>query len=143
MADKISFVTTLNPQSPEIDFLTDKINEESEALGIAEKAYPFGIFIRDTETQRLLGGCNGSIVYGSIYTDQLWVDPAERGKGLGRKLMEKVHQLGREKNCKAATVGTISFQGAQPFYEKLGYQVEFVREGYVNNSTMIYLKKSL
>ncbi|CAL8122622.1 unnamed protein product [Orchesella dallaii] len=141
-----------NPSTNEIDFLTEKINTESRALNIPGDAYPFGIFLKKRNTTsassseaeaEIVGGCNGSIVYGSIYTDQLWVHPDYRGKGLGKMLMEKVHQLGKRKQCTLATVGTMSFQGAQKFYESLGYQVEFVRDGYVNGATMIYLKKYL
>lgn len=145
---EIEITTTFTPNTSEIDFLTRMINEESKAQNIKEEAYPFGIFIRNKkaatpEKDVLIGGCNGSVVYGSIYTDQLWVSPEHRGKGYGKLLMERVHQLGQTKNCKTATVGTMSFQGTQSFYESLGYQVEFVREGYTNESRMIYLKKTL
>lgn len=134
---KIEFTST--PESADIDFLTQKINEETPEFG---SAFPFAFFIRD-DLNEIIAGCNGSVVFGSIYTDQLWVDPNHRSSGLGHKLMMKVHDYGREKGCTMTTVATMTFQGAKAFYEKLGYIVDFERTGYTQNSSCIFLKRSL
>ena len=123
----------------DIDFLTEKINQETAAFG---SAHPFAFIVRD-EINQIIAGCNGSVIFGSIYTDQLWVHPEHRGKGLGHKLMAKVHDYGREHECAMATVATMSFQGAKAFYEKLGYVVDFERAGYTQNTSCIFLKRSL
>ena len=136
--NNFTFKTTTAPSTHEIDFLTQKINEEAESSG---KAYPFAIHVQD-ETGEMIAGCNGSIIFGAIYTDQLWVHPAQRGKGIGVKLMQHVHAFGKEQGCKLATVTTMSFQ-APGFYEKLGYTIDFSQEGYENNSTCVYLSRNL
>ena len=74
---------TLMPTSQDIDFLTQKINEETAEFG---SAYPFAFFIRN-DADEIIAGCNGSIIFGSIYTDQLWVHPEYRKSGLGHNLM--------------------------------------------------------
>lgn len=130
---------TLSPDNKDIDFLTQKINEETPNFGTA---YPFGCFIRD-ETGKIIAGCNGSVVYGTIYTDQLCVHPHYRKQGLGRKLMEHVHEYARQSGCTLATVATMSFQGVQTFYEKLGYEVDFERKGYTSDSSCLFLKRKL
>lgn len=130
---------TSTPESADIDFLTQKINTETPDFG---SSFPFAFFIRD-DNQQIMAGCNGSVVYGSIYTDQLWVDIPYRQTGLGLKLMEAVHKLGIEQGCQMATVATMSFQGAQTFYEKLGYIVDFEREGYAESSSCLFLRKNL
>jgi GNAT superfamily N-acetyltransferase len=127
------------PSSTNIKFLGDKINQESIEYG---DAYNFGLFVYD-EDNTIIGGANGSIIFGGIYTDQLWVDNKFRGTSLGRKIMEKVDDFGRENGCKMASVTTMSFQNAKGFYEKLGYRVDFERNGYVMGSSMIFLSKSL
>lgn len=134
-------ITGLNvaPDHADIHFLTLKINEETPKYGAA---YPFGFFIRD-EMNQIIAGCNGSAIYGVIYTDQLWVALNHRKSGLGRKLMEQVHDYGREADCKMATVTTMDFQQARSFYEKLGYKCDFERSGYVKNSMCYFLKKPL
>ena len=133
----IEFTST--PQSSEIDFLTQKINQETSEFG---SAYPFAFFIRN-EVGEIIAGCNGSVVFGGIYTDQLWVRPDHRGSGFGLKLMKQVHDYGLKLGCQIATVSTMSFQGANTFYEKLGYVVDFERNGYANYSSCLFLKKDL
>lgn len=123
----------------EINFLTEQINKETLSFGVA---YSFGFCIKN-EIEEIIAGCNGSVIFGTIYTDQLWVNPKYRKLGLGRKLLDKVHRYGREQGCTMATVNTMNFQGSQGFYEKMGYIVDFERKGYVKNSSCIFLKKDL
>ncbi len=133
------FEHTSTPASADIDFLTRKINQEGSEFG---EAHPFAFFMRDKKKQ-IIAGCNGSVIFGSIYTDQLWVHPDHRKKGFGRQLMEAVHDYGRTLGCSMATVATMSFQGAQSFYERLGYFSDFERAGYTQNSSCIFLKRAL
>lgn len=128
-----------SPRHQDIDFLTQRINEASPNH---EPAYCFAFFIRDGNGE-IIAGCNGSVVFGSIYTDQLWVHPDYRKRGLGQKLMNAVHAYGQEHGCHMATVSTMDFQNAQSFYERLGYGIDFKRTGHSNNATCIYLKKTL
>ena len=69
---------TTNPHSADLDFLTQKINEETPDFG---SAYSFAFFMRDEE-RAIIAGCNGSLIFGSIFTDQLWVHKGHRRKGL-------------------------------------------------------------
>lgn len=130
---------TLTPSIEDINFLTQKINQELPEFG---SAYPFAFFVRNNAGD-IIAGCNGSVVFGSIYTDQLWVHPDHRKVGLGRKLMERVHVFGREAGSNSAIVTTMSFQNALSFYEKLGYQIEFEREGYASASSCLLLRRNL
>lgn len=129
----------LNPNSQDIDFLTDKINAESPEV---PPAYCFGFFIKNDKGE-IIAGCNGSVIFGEIYTDQLWVHPEYRKQGLGKRLMEQVHTYGHEVGCKMATVATMSFQNALQFYQQLGYEKEFERLGYAKNSSCILLRKQI
>lgn len=133
---------TLTPSNDDVNFLTQKINEESLMLGIQDIAYPFSIFLRN-HSNEIIGGCNGSIFYGAIYTDQLWVHENFRRQGLGRLLMENVHKLGLSKDCSMAVLCTMSFQGAQEFYSRLGYVQDFERPGYSNGGSCLFLRKML
>lgn len=130
---------TSSPLSQDIDFLTQKINQETPEFG---EAYTFAFFVRNEKNQ-IIAGCNGSVIFGSIYTDQLWVHPDHRSMGLGYQLMEAVHTYGRKCGCQIATVTTMSFQDAKTFYEKLGYVSDFERPGYTRSSSCIFLKRNL
>ena len=139
MKSPVNIQYTSTPASEDIDFLTQKINQETPEFG---EAHPFAFFIRD-ERNQIIAGCNGSVIFGSIYTDQLWVHPAHRKNGLAHQLMETVHDFGRKSGCSMATIATMSFQGAKTFYEKLGYVSDFERPGYTQNSSCLFLKRSL
>ncbi len=130
---------TLSPSSLDINYITEKINSETPSFG---SAFPFAFFIRN-EDNEMIAGVHGSVVYGSIYTDQLWVNSNYRSRGLARKLMGKVEKYGRSIGCTFASVCTMSFQNTKMFYEKLGYIVDFERGGYVNQSSCFFLKKVL
>lgn len=130
---------TKNPATSDIDFLTKQINQETSEYG---EAYPFAFFMRD-DAAKIIAGANGFVIYGAIYTDQLWVDKDYRGQGFAKKLMAKVHEFGKLEGCKIATVQTMSFQDAQSFYEKLGYVQDFNRAGYINGSNCIFMRKAL
>ena len=144
---------TSTPASEDIDFLTQKINQETPDLS---SAHPFAFFVRDEHNQ-IIAGCNGSVIFGSIYTDQLWVHPDHRKKGLGHKLMEAVHDYGRKSGCTMATVATMSFHlpALYELRQTRGAFVDFAcpavalqerrgkRPGYTQNSSCIFLKRSL
>lgn len=130
---------TNEPLARDVDFITDKISQETPEYG---DATPFAFFIRDDEN-KIIAGANGFVIYGAVYTDQLWVCESSRGQGLARKIMNKVHELGKSEGCSMATVQTMSFQGAQSFYEKLGYAQDFKRSGHLQNSSCIFMKKIL
>jgi len=130
---------TQSPHQHDIAFLTQKINAETPEYGAA---YPFAFFTRYDDGS-IVAGANGCVIYGKVYTDQLWVEPVFRNQGLARELMEKVHQFGLREGCTMASISTMSFQKAVPFYEKLGYQVDFERHGHVNGSSCFFMSKNL
>lgn len=137
--DTVAVEFTASPKYEDIDFLTKQINEETIEFG---EAKPFAFYIRDEEKQ-IIAGCNGVVMYGSIYTDQLWVDKKHRHQGYAKQLMTHVHQYGKNQGCNIATVMTMSFQGARSFYEKLGYHCDCERSGYVRESEALFLVKKL
>lgn len=130
---------TLAPQLCDLDLLTQGINAESRHVG---SAYSYAFFLKD-EKDNIVGGCSGSVVFGEVYTDQLWVQVNYRRQGWGKQLMDRVHAYGREVGCTMATVCTMSFQNARSFYENLGYVCDFERQGYANGSSCLFLKKVL
>jgi len=101
----------------------------------------FSVFIKD-QMGSVRGGVSGIIFYGSLYVDSLCIEKALRGKGWGTKLMKEAEKIGIDSGCRFATLNTMDWE-ALPFYQKLGYAIEFIREGYDNNSKMFMLRKTL
>jgi ribosomal protein S18 acetylase RimI-like enzyme len=102
---------------------------------------PFAFFVRDSH-KAILAGAKGVSLYGCLYVDMLWVAPDMRHKGLGSQLIDACEKLGRERHCSFVSLTTMDWE-ALPFYQKLGLEIEFVREGYEKNSKMYLLRKSL
>lgn len=121
--------------------LNDGISDEATLKKNMERIKPFRIFIKDAHGI-VFGGASGTIFYGSLYVDMLWLKEELRHQGLGRKLMMEAEKIGRDRQCTFVTLNTMDWE-ALPFYQKLGYEIEFVREGYVNESKMYMLRKKL
>lgn len=101
----------------------------------------FSVFIKD-QKQNILGGATGVTFYGSLYVDMLWVDKALRHQGWGTKLIYEAEKIGRKRGASFVTLNTMDWE-ALPFYQKLGYSIEFTREGYEKHSKMFTLRKTL
>jgi GNAT superfamily N-acetyltransferase len=138
---KIEFIAS--PSKEERDFLERRIDEDVNKLGRSGGSLEhIGFFIKN-DSGEILGGCNGFVLCGAVYTDQLWVHESLRGRGFGRRLMESMHDYGRKAWCKLATLTTIDFQGKREFYEHLGYKCDLERDGYSNCAKFLFFKKEL
>ncbi len=121
--------------------MEDGLNKHAEIKkGLdAIKSFSFACF---DNNKNFVAGVDGKSFYGCLYIDMLWVSENFRGQNYGTLLMAKVENIARERNCKFMTVCTTDWQ-ARPFYEKLGFKLEFVRSGYDKDSEIYYLRKDL
>jgi len=99
------------------------------------------VYLRDGENA-IQGGLVGFLAWQWLSVDLLWVSDALRGKGYGTALLEEAERIAREAGCVAVKLDTYEFQ-AKPFYEKCGYRVFGVLDGYPANTRTYYLQKSL
>lgn len=59
----------------------------------------------------------------NLYIQDLYVEPAERGSGLGRRLLAAAAGEGRKRGCKGLLLAVeISNADAEAFYTRLGFQ---------------------
>jgi GNAT superfamily N-acetyltransferase len=101
----------------------------------------FAVFVRD-ETGAAIGGLHGQLRWGWLYVDNFWLPEALRGQGLGSSLLRAAEQLALEHACTGSNLDTFEFQ-ALPFYERHGYTVFGVLEGYPPGYRRYFLQKSL
>ncbi|MFC2049487.1 GNAT family N-acetyltransferase [Chlamydiota bacterium] len=130
--------------SPSLDdegVLVAGINEEARLAKKMGDILLYAFFIRDRENT-IVGGVKGNTFYGCLYVDSLWVAAPIRREGWGRRLIQASEQLAKERHCTFVSLTTMDWE-ALPFYLKLGYQVEYVREGFENSSKMYILRKDL
>lgn len=135
---QIHFKESASPQEEGV--LLEGIIREAAKKGMSP-IVPFAFFVKDPSGQ-IVAGVKGSCLYGCLYVDSLWVDEGLRKQGWGTKLIHDCEKLGRERQCTFVSLTTMDWE-ALPFYQKLGYGTEFVREGYENGSKMLVLRKEL
>lgn len=132
-------IYTSNPNPEDISFLGKSITDYAiEKKGHKPLEY-FGFFIRDAQNN-IQAGCNGAILYGCLHVDQLYVTKFLRKQGYGTKLMQAAEKLAKEHGCTFSTVNTMDWEALE-FYQKLGYSIEFARQGYAKDSTFYFLRK--
>ena len=73
------------------------------------------------ENDILVGTLTADILWDWIYIDELWVDDSQRGKGLGKQLMNRVEEYAISNNLSGLWLWTQSWQAAS-FYKKLGFK---------------------
>jgi GNAT superfamily N-acetyltransferase len=91
---------------------------------------------------RLLGGLRGRTYWGWLHVDHLWIDESLRGRGWGSLVLAAAESEARARGCRHAQLDTFGFQ-ALPFYEKLGWSVFGVLDGYTGGHRRYFLKKDL
>jgi len=95
-----------------------------------------------TESGAVVGGIRSRAFYQCLTIDLLWIDRRIRKMGYGTELVLKVERLAKEGGCISANTSTLSFQAPQ-FYEKLGYKIVGVFEGYPDGTKKFFLETKL
>ncbi len=99
------------------------------------------LVIKDREGS-VVGGVSASTVLGVMHLEVLWVADELRKLGFGRDLVLGAEKLGYDQGCISAQTMTFSFQ-APGFYQKIGYKLLGVYDGYAFGITESVLRKRL
>ena len=134
------FEVTFEPTHEETSRLAAGLGEHARSFVDRDGFDPVAVFIR--EDGELLGGISGVLNWNWLQISLLWVDDSLRGSGSGKRLMETIESLARERGCEYAHVDTFSFQ-ARAFYESLDYEVFAELEDYPPGHSRFYLRKIL
>lgn len=124
----------------EIAVIRHGVLEEATAAGMGD-TLPFTLTIKDRNS-RILAGATGCTMYGFLFIEWLWVEKSYRHKKWGSELLKAAEDLGKKRNCTVSCLFTMSWE-ALGFYQKHGYEIEFVREGFEKDAKMYMLRKSL
>jgi GNAT superfamily N-acetyltransferase len=91
---------------------------------------------------KLVGGLIGETVWEWLSVRLLWVDPAQRGAGHGRRLLAAAEAEGRRRGCRTARLSTFSFQAAG-FYERCGWRQVLALDDFPRGHQRLFYVKSL
>jgi ribosomal protein S18 acetylase RimI-like enzyme len=102
---------------------------------------PLNVYLRQIP-QQVQGGLLGRAGASALFIDILWIAELFRRRGYGRQLMLAAEREAVRRGCHFAHVETYSFH-APGFYQRLGYEVFGVLDGYRSGHTRYFMKKLL
>ena len=79
------------------------------------------VILRDPDTGEAISGVWGTILYGWLFIELLFVVEPDRRQGLGSRLLAAVENAARAQGCVGSWLSTYAFQ-APGFCEKNGYE---------------------
>jgi ribosomal protein S18 acetylase RimI-like enzyme len=101
---------------------------------------PLALTLR--EGGKVVGILTGHTVWGWLFVDTLWVSEKRRGKGMGKRLIEKAESEARKRGARRAYLYSYSFQ-APGFYRKLGYRQFGKLDDFPKGQSCHWLTKAL
>lgn len=100
--------------------LTELLEQKSSPIFVAEEGEVLGYAFCQLQE---ISGHSLFQDRKSLYLDDLCVDEAHRGKGLGRALLEYVTDYAQKEGCHSVTLNVWALNpGAEKFYEACGFQ---------------------
>ena len=110
----------------EIENFIEEEHQKYEAKnGIVCNYTPFCFIAK--ENDELMGAIAGATFFSEVYIDELVVREDQRGKDIGTKLINVVEEYYKDSGFNNMNTCTNEFQ-APKFYEKCGFELEFVRK---------------
>jgi GNAT superfamily N-acetyltransferase len=129
------------PVAADIAVVDDGLEASNRAAEDLADVRPLACFAR-LQTGKLIGGAVARSWGDCCELRQLWVDPAHRRRGIGRRLVEMVEQEARRRDCTLIYLETFSFQAPQ-LYLSLGFNVACEFRGFPGNVIKHIMRKEL
>lgn len=127
------------PSAEELQFLEDRLYEFNSAQTGQDDGQLFAFLVRN-EQQEIVAGLSGWTWAHACEIRTLWVHPAWRGQGFGRRLLESAEQEAQACGCNVILIGSYSFQ-APEFYQKCGYRLAWQLNDFPPGHHHCYLVK--
>jgi GNAT superfamily N-acetyltransferase len=134
-------VQEIAPSKEDIQFIGRRLHEFNVAQIGYDDTRRIAFFVRDREEQ-ILGGIIGYTYWEWLAIDLFWVHEELRGQGYGSELLAAVESEAISRGCQQALLDTFDFQ-APGFYERHGYNLYGVLEGFAGEYQRLYYRKRL
>jgi ribosomal protein S18 acetylase RimI-like enzyme len=125
----------------DIEALEDRLYEHNVAATGHRDGQGLGFVVR-AEDGRQIGAIAGHTWGGVAEIKQLWVNPADRGRGLGMSLLDAAVAEAERRGCHQAMVMSYDFQ-APGLYERRGFERIVELEDWPRGHTHVLLRKRL
>ncbi len=134
-----AWVVDERPNEEDVQTLKQHLRDYNLSRANSHEGYGLGIFLRDDQRQ-MVAGISGWLWGECLEIDRRWVHEDLRGRGLGKRLVRALEEAAVVRGCRQITLETFSFQ-APEFYQKLGFKVFGVIEGFGNRHRKLYMQK--
>jgi len=135
-------VTDENPAKELRDAILRPLMDYNDSKAGPSNYVPFALFIRDPESDDILGGLWAHSAYDWMFVELIIVPEKLRGTGLGSRLIRQAEATAAARGCTGIWLDTFSFQ-ARGFYEKLGYELFGSIDNYPKNGSRFFFRKQL
>jgi ribosomal protein S18 acetylase RimI-like enzyme len=133
------FTSTNEPAQAMVLQVDAGLDQHNQAAAPLADVKPLATFAT-TASGEVVGGAVGRTWGRCCELLQLWVEPAQRARGVGSELLQRFEAHGRARNCNVFYLTTLSFQ-APAFYRKHGYQVLAEIDGYPDGIVKFLMHK--
>jgi GNAT superfamily N-acetyltransferase len=134
-------VVTDDPSPRDVEFVEAALTAFNVERARPYDRRPLHVFLRN-EAGETVAGLTGQTNWRWLYVDCVWLPEALRAQGWGARLLELAEEEARRRGCLHAHLFSYSFQ-APGFYEKLGYAIYGVLEGYPPGERRVLFRKDL
>ncbi|MFQ3210090.1 MAG: ribosomal protein S18 acetylase RimI-like enzyme, partial [Colwellia sp.] len=77
-----------------------------------------------------------------LLINTLWVSNELRGQDIGSNILKEIEFAAKQRGCVKCLLDTLNFQ-AMPFYEKHGYQTQWIQKNYPRTGCKYFMLKEL
>jgi ribosomal protein S18 acetylase RimI-like enzyme len=129
------------PNNDIIDFLDAKIAEFNWAHWEVNERLPLAIQLKN-DRGNIIAGAAGRTFGNWLQLNTLWVSEELRGEKMGSQILKEIENAAIDRGCNRCVLDTLNFQ-AMPFYEKHGYQTQWIQKGYPKTGCKYFMVKEL
>ena len=130
-----------NPEQELIDYLDKKIADFNWANWEVSERLPLAVQLKNEQGEVIAGAA--ARTFGDwLLINTLWVSEDLRGQDIGSKILKEIEAAGKNRGCSMCLLDTLNFQ-AMPFYQKYGYETQWVQQGYPKTGCKYFMVKKL
>lgn len=139
---QLQITVTDSPSQEALDLIADGLDDFNQrATGWGDRR-TLAVLVTDPVTGRVVGGLSGRTSLGLLFVDLFYLPPAQRGSGLGARILAAAEDEARKRGCRSGVLYTISFQ-APDFYVKQGWTVFGEVPCHPPGTSRVFLSKDL
>jgi len=129
------------PDPADLALLEERVAAAAVAATGAADEQEFGIFVRGPAGE-LTAGISGIVAGGGCELTALWVEEADRGRGIARALLAAAEAEARRRGCAHVTFHTYDVL-THRLFERLGYRTAGVIDGAFAGTAVRWYHKEL